>query len=136
MALQRQYPLPLELLVKSLLNKRCRCLPSLIQALASFTNQGLKGLSQNHQVELLAKYQAVTKEDVLEALKTQFLPLFDPSSSIVVAVTSPAKADEIDQGLKEAGFEVDRRTLEVDPSELEEGSDSEDDESSGSESSR
>lgn len=69
---------------------------------------------------MLKKYQAVTKEDVLAALQKHVLPIFDPSSSVVVAVTAPTKAESIGKGLADAGFEVEMRTLEIDPSELEE----------------
>ncbi|KAK0478409.1 Metalloenzyme, LuxS/M16 peptidase-like protein [Armillaria novae-zelandiae] len=86
-------------------------------ASVSFTTQALKGLAQNYQVELLEKLQAVTQEDVLTALRTHFLPLFDPSSSVAVVVTSPAKASEIADGLKDAGFDVESRQLEIDPDE-------------------
>jgi len=89
-------------------------------AIASFMNQALKGVSQNWNVELLKKYQAVTKEDVIAALKKHVLPVFDPLSSIVVAVTAPSKADSIEEGLTSAGFQVERRRLEIDPNELEE----------------
>ncbi|EDR15625.1 uncharacterized protein LACBIDRAFT_300739 [Laccaria bicolor S238N-H82] len=97
-------------------------------AMVSFTNQALKGVPQTHQVDLLEKYQAVTKEDVLTSLKEHFLPLFDSSSSVVVVVTAPSKSEEIGEGLKEAGFEVTQRVMEVDPEELEDG---EEDSSSG-----
>ncbi|KAH6917298.1 cytoplasmic protein [Coprinopsis sp. MPI-PUGE-AT-0042] len=101
-------------------------------ALVSFINQGLKGLPQRYQVELLEKYQGVSKEDVLGALKKYFLPLFNSESSIAVVVTAPAKADAIAKSLSNEGFEVAQRSLEVDPSEIE-GSDSEDGSETGSE---
>ncbi|KAA1467937.1 hypothetical protein DENSPDRAFT_833113 [Dentipellis sp. KUC8613] len=97
-------------------------------AIMSFTNQALKGVSQNYNVDLLEKFQSVTKEDVLQSLRTYFLPLFDASSSVIVSVTSPGKTDEVAQGLAGMGFEVSRRTLEVEPDEdgSESGSGSED----------
>ncbi|KAJ3976962.1 Metalloenzyme, LuxS/M16 peptidase-like protein [Lentinula raphanica] len=104
-------------------------------ALVSFTNQALKGVPQNHQVGLLEKFQAVTKEDVLSIFRSHFLPLFEAESSVAVVVTAPSKADEIDAGLASHGFEVERRTLDIDPQELEgsdgseSGSDTESDES-------
>jgi hypothetical protein len=107
------------------LNYLCR------QAIASFTNQALKGVSQNWSVELLKKYQAVTKEDVIAALKRHVLPVFDSSSSVAIAVTAPSKADSIGEGLTSAGFQVERRTLEIDPDELE-GSESGSESGSGS----
>lgn len=99
------------------------------KATVSFLNQALKGVSQNFQVDLLPKYQAVTKEEVLAALEKHVLPLFDAASSVALVVAAPSKADAVAESLTTAGFKVQRRTLEVDPSELE-GS-----ESSGGESS-
>ncbi|KAI0931998.1 hypothetical protein AcV7_000767 [Taiwanofungus camphoratus] len=98
-------------------------------ALSSFMNQALKGVSQNYNVDLLQKFQAVSKDDVLAALRTHFLPLFDSSSSVAVVVTAPSKASQIGEGLTTLGFEVEQRTLEADPDE-----DGEDGGSSGSES--
>ena len=57
-------------------------------------------------------------------MQQYFLPLFDASTSVVVAVTAPGKAQEISKGLKDAGFVVERRTLEVDREEEGEGGDS------------
>ncbi|KAG6829386.1 hypothetical protein H0H92_004654 [Tricholoma furcatifolium] len=101
-------------------------------AIVSFTNQALKGVSKTHQVDLLEKYQAVTKDDILAALEKHFLPLFLPSSSVAVTVTAPSKAEQVSQGLKEAGFVVEQRALEVDPNEVEQ-EDSESEEGSESE---
>ena len=82
--------------------------------MVSFTNQALKNVPKTHQIDLLEKYQAVTKDDVLSVIKTYFLPLFDSSSSVAVVVTTPAKADEIGAGLKAKGFEVTQRVMESD----------------------
>ncbi|KAF8832423.1 hypothetical protein HHX47_DHR1001921 [Lentinula edodes] len=101
-------------------------------AIVSFTNQALKGVPQNHQMELLEKFQAVTKEDIISVFRSHFLPLFESQSSVAVVVTAPSKADEIDAGLAGYGFEVERRTLDIDPNEMA-GSDESDSES-GSES--
>ena len=59
--------------------------------MVSFSNQALKNVPRTYQIDLLEK-------------QIYFLPLFDPSSSIDVAVTAPAKADEIGAGLKDIGF--------------------------------
>ncbi|EAU93061.2 cytoplasmic protein [Coprinopsis cinerea okayama7 len=91
-------------------------------ALVSFVNQALKGLPQRYQVDLLEKYQKLTKEDVLAALKKYYLPLFNSESSVAVVVTAPAKAEAIAESLKSEGFEVTQRSLEADPSEMEDGS--------------
>ena len=98
-------------------------------ALTSFVNQGLKGLSSNHNVELLEKYQAVKKEDVMRCLKDHILRLFQPESSVALVVTAPGKSDEISEKLGEKGFKVEKRTIEVQDGEGESddgpGSDSE-----------
>ncbi|KAF9460806.1 Metalloenzyme, LuxS/M16 peptidase-like protein [Collybia nuda] len=88
-------------------------------AMVSFTNQALKGVSKTHQIDLLKRYQAVSKQDVLAALSKHFLPLFDPSSSIAIVVAAPSKAEQLGEGFKSVGFEVEQRKLEVDPIELE-----------------
>ncbi|CAK5280254.1 unnamed protein product [Mycena citricolor] len=89
-------------------------------AMSSFNNQALRGVPQNHQVELLEKYQVVTKQDVLAIFGKYFLPLFDPASSVAIVVAAPGKVDGIVEGLSATGFQVEQRSLEVDPSELEE----------------
>ena len=98
--------------------------------MVSFTNQALKNVPRTHQIDLLEKYQAVTKDDVLGAIRTHFLPLFDSSSSVAVVVTAPAKADDIGAGLKAIGFEVTQRVMETD------SIDSEDEDSESSSDSR
>ncbi|KAJ7619113.1 Metalloenzyme, LuxS/M16 peptidase-like protein [Mycena polygramma] len=85
----------------------------------SFANQAFRGVPQTHQVDLLEKYQVVTKEDVLAVLRKYFLALFDVSKSAAFVVTAPGKIDGIAEGLTASGFAVERRTLEIDPSELE-----------------
>ena len=82
-------------------------------ASSSFVNQGLKGLSPNYNVELLKKYQAVKKEDVMRCLKDYIFKLFQPESSIVHVVTAPGKSGEISEKLGEKGFEVEKRMIEV-----------------------
>lgn len=100
----------------------------LTQAINSFTNQALKGLSQDHNLQLLEQYQAVSKDDVLASLNKYILPIFSPTTSTVVVVTAPSKADQIAEGLTGYGFDVEKRTLEVEEDEdglLEGGSASE-----------
>jgi hypothetical protein len=63
-------------------------------------------------------------------LQQYFLPLFDASTSVVVSVTGPGKAQEISEGLEDAGFVIERRSLEVEQEDgSESGSESESDES-------
>lgn len=92
----------------------------------------MKGVSQTHQIDLLEKYQEVTKADVLSAFEKHFLPLFDPASSIAVVVTAPGKAEDIGTGLKTLGFKVTQKVMEVDPEEMDGEYESGDDSDSSS----
>ena len=102
--------------------------------MVSFSNQALKGVTQNYNVELLKKFQAVTKEDVLRVLKTGFIPLFDSKSSIAVVVAAPSQVEPISSGLTELGFDVQHRNVEVTPDDMDvDGSESSGSEGSDSE---
>lgn len=94
--------------------------------MGSFINQALKGASQDFHLEMLEKYQAVTTEEVLTALRKYVLPVFDPKQSIAVSVSAPGKVDVTVEGLKAIGFEVETREVYVDPEEIngEDGSES------------
>ena len=86
----------------------------------SFRKQAIENLAGTHHILQLEKYQAVTKDDVLGALKTYFLPMFDPSSSIAVVVAAPVKIDEIGEGLEALGFEVTQKVMgAADPIDME-----------------
>ena len=102
----------------------------------SFVNQALKQVNQNYNREMLEKYQAVTKDQILDALKKYCLPLFNPESSIAVVVTAPGKVDTTVEGLTTLGFEVEKRAVEVDQDEFEDDNGSEGDSGSDSESDR
>lgn len=91
-------------------------------------NQALKGVSQNYNIDLLEKYQAVTKNDVINCLKTHFLRLFDPKTSVAIVVTAPGKVDEIAEALGKKGFEVEKKAIDV-----EEGTEGESEDDSDSE---
>lgn len=62
----------------------------------------------------------MTKEQVLFSLKEYVLPLFDPSKSVAVVVSAPGKLDSTMEGLRELGFDVEKREVEITPEELEE----------------
>lgn len=96
----------------------------------SFMNQALKGVPQDHSRRLLKACQNVTQNDVLEAMRTYLLPIFDPETSVAFVVCAPGKVDEISavrividhnstslnlpmQSLNHTGFEVERRSLDV-----------------------
>lgn len=84
--------------------------------MTSFHNQVFRGVPQNHNLDLLKKYQAVTIQDVIHALRIHFLPLFDPEQSIAAVVTAPSKMDGVIVGLESIGFEIERREISGDSS--------------------
>lgn len=88
--------------------------------MVSFTNQALKGVSRTHQIDLLEKYQLVTKADVVAAFRKHILPLFDPRSSVAVVVTAPGNAEDVGNGLQVMGFDVTQKEMQIDPNEMEE----------------
>jgi len=92
--------------------------------MVSYINQALKGISRTHQIDMLEKYQRVTKADILNALRKHFLPVFDPTSSVAVVVTAPGNAKDVGEGLKAAGFEVTQKESHIDSLEMECDSDS------------
>lgn len=75
-------------------------------------NQVLKNVPQDHGRQLLSSIQAVDLASVRAALKTHILPLFDPATSIAVVASSTSKANDIADGLKSSGFDVELRTLD------------------------
>ena len=77
----------------------------------------MKGVSQDHTMKLLEQFQTVTKAQVIEALRTHFMPVFDPATSIAVVVTAPSKSEQIGADLKKIGYEVEQRTLDVEADE-------------------
>jgi Zn-dependent M16 (insulinase) family peptidase len=84
----------------------------------SFINQALKGVPRTHQLDLLEKYQAIKKEDIIAALQKHFLPLFDAATSVVVVVTAPSSAQSIVEGLAGLGFDVTQKEFHIDPTEI------------------
>ena len=80
-----------------------------LQALMSFTNQVLKSSTQDRHLKMLQRYQEITREQVLDALRKYVLPVFDPATSIVVSSCGPAVADKVAEGLKSVGYDVESR---------------------------
>lgn len=76
----------------------------------------------------------MTKAEILNVLKTYFVPLFSPASSIVALACAPGKHAEITAGFAGAGWTIEERSLvgpggeeDDDDSETESGSGSDDD---------
>ncbi|KAG8964008.1 hypothetical protein FRC03_002292 [Tulasnella sp. 419] len=82
-------------------------------AIEAFKYQTFQSLPLDHARQLLEKIQGVTLDDVKAALQEYILPLFNPESSIAVIVSAPSRSDSIAEQLTSAGFDVERRTLDV-----------------------
>ena len=70
----------------------------------------------------------MTLPAVREALKKYILPIFDPATSICAIASAPSRTKEIANSLKEVGYDIEERDLDlgVDDSEGESGSDGSD----------
>lgn len=76
--------------------------------------------------------QSVTLEQIRSAIQKYLLPIFDASTAIGAVSVSSGKADEVEKGFRDMGFEVERHELpQLGEDGLEDGSDVE---MSGSES--
>lgn len=81
-------------------------------------------------------------DQIREAIRKYLLPVFSADTAIGAVTVSTGKADEVEQGFKDLGFEVERRVLPAlggeegseDGEESESGSDSGDEDTNGPES--
>jgi hypothetical protein len=55
--------------------------------------------------------QTITLDDIRRVIKLYLLPIFSPETSICAVTVSSGKADEVEQGFKDLGFETERRSL-------------------------
>ena len=60
-----------------------------------------------------ADNQSVTLDDIKRVIKQYLLPLFSPKTAIGAVSVSSGKADEVEKGFMEMGFEVERKELPV-----------------------
>lgn len=103
-------------------------------AYTAYLDEVLKGVGKDSNKKLLEKFPDITLDQIRSAIKVYLVPIFSSDSAIGAVTVSTGKVDEVEQGFKELGFEVERRTLpslggEEDGSEGESG-----DEETGSES--
>ncbi|TIA96259.1 hypothetical protein E3P94_02416 [Wallemia ichthyophaga] len=94
-------------------------------ALSSFVNQIFKQVPQDYNKQLLAKFREVKKEDVMDVLRRYIAPLFNADTSSAVIVSGPSKVEGMEESLRKEGFDVERRTLDVEDVEDSDGSASE-----------
>ena len=98
-------------------------------ASTAYLDEILRGVGKNFSQEMLAKLPGVTLDDLRGVIRKYFVPLFDPAHTIGAVAVNTGKADEVETGFTELGFEVERRELpqlggDEDGSGSESGSDS------------
>ncbi|KAF2480705.1 Metalloenzyme, LuxS/M16 peptidase-like protein [Neohortaea acidophila] len=76
----------------------------------SFGNQAIRGISKEWNHQMLGKVQAVTPQQVQEAMRKYMVPIFRPESSNLVVTCAQIMKDTLEAGFKEYKPEV--RTLE------------------------
>lgn len=80
-------------------------------ASTAYVDQALKEVGKDHSQRMLAKLPTITDDDVRRVISQYFVPLFDPATSIGAVSANAGKADEIEEGFKELGYEVTREEL-------------------------
>ncbi|KAH8918957.1 hypothetical protein BT69DRAFT_1285256 [Atractiella rhizophila] len=80
-------------------------------ASSSFINQALKGVGPFFKRDRLSLIATVTPEDCLRVLKKWVSPLFNPATSIAAVAASKATVGDIEDALKNVGYQVEVRTL-------------------------
>ncbi|KAG2182380.1 hypothetical protein INT43_007310, partial [Umbelopsis isabellina] len=81
-------------------------------AIQSFTNQILKKVKATYNRDLLKQVQETTKADLHRVLNKYLVALFEPKQSNVVVVSSPGKVNEIAEGFKSLGFDMNTASLD------------------------
>lgn len=98
-----------------------------------FVDEVIKGVGRGNARRALDDIAAVGLADVRRVLVEYVLPLFDPQTSICAIASSPGRVGEIEKALKEIGYEMETREIDLGS---DEGDDDEDmGSASGSESS-
>ncbi|BEI83257.1 hypothetical protein CcaverHIS002_0311250 [Cutaneotrichosporon cavernicola] len=80
-------------------------------ATTAYVDEVLKGIGKDWSQRMLAEIPQVTREDIRAAIGKYYVPLFDPATSIGAVTVNVGKADEVESGFKELGFETERHEL-------------------------
>lgn len=59
-------------------------------------------------MDTIKRIQNVSRNQVLDAIKKYIIPLVDPSSSVVIAITPPHKVEGTAKGLEELGMKTEK----------------------------
>ena len=87
--------------------------PTMASAAAySFANQVLRGISKDWSHQMLAKVQAVTPNQIREAMKKYMVPIFQPESSNLIITCAQIMKDGLHEKFTDAGYNPEVRALE------------------------
>lgn len=75
---------------------------------SSFIRQSQRGLDQQFRINAIKRIQNVSGNQVLDAIKKYIVPLVDPSSSVIIAITPPHKVEGTAKGLEELGMKTEK----------------------------
>ncbi|WRT68029.1 uncharacterized protein IL334_005004 [Kwoniella shivajii] len=82
-------------------------------ASTAYLNEVLKGVGKNYDQEFLKQLPSITLEDITKVIEKYFLPLFEPNTAIGAVSVSTSKLQEVEDGFKKLGFEVEKKELPV-----------------------
>ncbi|GFZ50626.1 hypothetical protein JCM24511_08384 [Saitozyma sp. JCM 24511] len=77
----------------------------------AYLNEVLKGVGKDYNQRLLEKFPSITLDEIRSVIQRYLLPIFSSDTAIGAVTVSAGKADEVEAGFKEMGFEVERKEL-------------------------
>lgn len=77
----------------------------------AYLDEVLKGVGKDFSQKMLEKIPTVTLKDVRDVIGKYFVPVFDSATSLGAVTVNSGKAEEVETGFKELGFEVERKEL-------------------------
>ena len=87
--------------------------PTMVSAAVnSFANQVIRGISKDWSHQMLAKVQAVTPDQIREAMKKYMVPIFQPQSSNLVIACAQIMKDSLSERFSSEGYKPEVRALE------------------------
>ncbi|KAI8354385.1 Metalloenzyme, LuxS/M16 peptidase-like protein [Mortierella sp. GBAus27b] len=81
-------------------------------ATEAFVNQVLKKVSGNYNREFLERIQSVTPEQMQHVMDKYLTKVFQPDSSIVVVTCATAKVNDISEGFKKIGYQLETKNID------------------------
>jgi hypothetical protein len=112
-------------------------------ASTAYLDEVLKGVGKDANKRLLEQFpvslpqdfadETITLDQIRQAIKKYLLPVFSAETAIGAVTVSTGKADEVEQGFKELGFETERKVLPSLGGEEESGDETGSESGSGSE---